>query len=125
MSQDAGYSVKTETLKWKSVAPGLRMRIVRWSTETGQFTVVQHAEAGAVLPRHRHLAPAELYILKGHGVHPQTGPWGEGEYVYEHTGAIHDAFAFDNETTLLMVSHGPIVVLNDDNSIKGMMIEPD
>jgi quercetin dioxygenase-like cupin family protein len=123
MSQDAGYGVKTGTLEWKSIAPGIDVRLIRCSEETGQFTVMLHAKAGSVLPRHRHLAPAEFYILKGRGVHPQTGAWAEGDYVYEHTGAIHDAFAFDQEITLLMVSHGPIVRLDQDDSMTGMLID--
>ncbi|SRR5579875_1316758 len=123
MSHDAGYGIKTETLEWKPLAPGIDIRLIRYSDETGQFTIMLHAEAGSILPRHRHLAPAEFYILTGRGVHPQTGAWAAGDYVYEHSGAVHSAFAFDQEISLLMVSHGPIVMLNDDDSMKGLMIE--
>ena len=123
MSQDAGYSIKTGALEWIPIAPGINVRIVRRSDETGHFTVVQHSVAGSKLPRHRHLAPAELYILKGHGLHPQTGPWGEGDYIYEHMGAIHEAFVFDQEATLLMISQGPIVRLDTDGSMRGLLIE--
>ncbi len=123
MSEDAGYSLKTGVLEWKPLAPGIDIRLIRHSAETGQFTIMLHAKAGSILPRHRHLGPAEFYILKGKGVHPQTGPWAEGDYVYEHSGAVHDAFAFDNEISLLMVSHGPIVMLDDDDSMKGLMVE--
>ncbi len=123
MSQDAGYSIKTGELAWKPLAPGIEIRVIRRSEETGAYTIMLHAKAGSILPRHRHLAPAEFYVLKGQGVHPQTGPWAAGDYVYEHTGAVHDAFAFDQEIDLLMVSHGPIVLLEDDNSMKGMMFD--
>lgn len=73
-----------------------------------------HAEPGGILPRHRHLESAEIYILKGSGAHPQTGAFVEGDYVSETKGATHDAVVFGNEVELLMVSRGASVFLGED-----------
>lgn len=35
------------------------------------------------------------------------------------------AFAFGSDIDLLMVRHGPIVILDDDNTMKGLMVEAD
>lgn len=69
---------------------------------------------GGILPRHRQLESAEIYILKGSGVHPQTGAFVEGDYVSEAKGAVHDAVVFGDEVELLMVSRGASVFLRED-----------
>lgn len=73
-----------------------------------------HAEPGGILPRHRHLENAEIYILKGSGAHPQTGEFVQGDYVSEAKGATHDAVVFGDEVELLMVSRGASVFLGED-----------
>lgn len=71
------------------------------------------AEKGGLLPRHRHLESAEIYVLKGGGHHPQTGGFAEGDYVSEAKGAVHDGVLFGGETELLMVSRGASVFIDE------------
>jgi 2,4'-dihydroxyacetophenone dioxygenase len=106
---------------WRPLAPGITMQILRVSQETGHFTVIIKAEAGSVLPRHRHLAAAEIYILSGNGTHPQTGPFHEDDYIYECQGAVHEAVVFDEPVELLMVSYGPSAFLNDQEGVQFLM----
>src|SRR3546814_17390770 len=65
---------------------------------------------------HKHLGPAEIFILKGAGVHPQTGAYAQGDYVSERDQAVHDELMFQEDQELLMISSGPSAFLtpNDD-----------
>lgn len=106
---------------WRPLAPGIAMQILRMSPETGQFTVIIRADSGSVLPRHRHLAPAEIYILSGNGTHPQSGRFSKDDYIYEKPGALHEAVVFDEPVQLLMVSYGPSAFLDDRDQVQFFM----
>ena len=114
--KSGGYTVHCDSLKWLPLAPGVHIKIIKLVPETGEYSIMVHAEPGALLPRHRHIESAEIYVLKGSGAHPQTGQFVAGDYVSEHKGAVHDPLAFDHETELLMVSRGPSTFLADDGS---------
>ncbi|RDW76314.1 uncharacterized protein DSM5745_06306 [Aspergillus mulundensis] len=113
---DAGFTVQCSALPWLPLAPGVTIKVVKLVPESGEYTIMVHAEPGAVLPRHRHVDSAEIYVLKGSGAHPQTGAFVEGDYVSESKGAVHDPLPFDCETELLMLARGPSVFLADDGS---------
>lgn len=116
-----GDTVSTGSQPWHPLAPGVFMKVLRCSDETALFTVMIKAEAGSVLPRHKHLGPAEIYILEGRASHPQTGENVAGDYIYEHTGAVHEPVQFDEDVVLFMINHGPSAFLNDDDSVKFVM----
>lgn len=121
MQQIADNNYRRDPDSWRPLAPGIAMQILRLSEETGQFTVIIKAEKGSVLPRHRHLAPAEIYILSGSGTHPQTGRYRQDDYIYERSGALHDAVVFDEPVELLMVSYGPSAFLDDQDQVRFFM----
>lgn len=115
-NHDAGFTVQCGKLKWLPLAPGMFIKIVKLVPETGEYTVMVRAQPGGLLPPHRHVDSAEIYVLKGSGAHPQTGDFMEGDYVSEAKGAIHEALPFGCDTELLMVSRGPSVFLAEDGS---------
>jgi 2,4'-dihydroxyacetophenone dioxygenase len=121
MQHVADNNARRNPASWHPLAPGIAMQILRLSRETGHFTVIIRAESGGVLPRHRHLAPAEIYILSGNGTHPQTGPFRKDDYIYECQGAVHDAVVFDEPVELLMVSYGPSAFLDEQNQVRFFM----
>lgn len=115
-SQDAGHTVHVEDLKWLPLAPKVWIKVVKLVPETGENTIMVRAEPGGMLPRHRHIESAEIYVLKGSGAHPQTGAFVAGDYVSESKSAVHDPLPFHCETELLMVSRGASAFLADDGS---------
>lgn len=121
MLQHGGDVIRTDEVPWLPLAPGVSMRPLRVDEDSGAFTVMIRAMPGAVLPRHKHLALSEIYVLKGASTHPQTGYTQPGDYIAEHAGAIHDPLHFKEETVLFMVNHGPSAFLNDDDSTAFLM----
>lgn len=113
---DAGHTVHCDDLKWLPLAPKVFIKIIKLVPETGEYTIMVRAAPGGLLPRHRHVESAEIYVLKGSGAHPQTGAFVEGDYVSESKGAVHDPLPFEHETELLMVSRGSSVFLAGDGS---------
>lgn len=124
MNKDSGITVDCDNLPWLSLAEGVGVRVLRLDRESGVFTLMVRAEAGAVLPRHRHLDEAEIYVILGAGTHPQTGFFKAGDYVHENKGALHEAVTFDEETILFMVNKGPSAFLNKDDTVAHIMDIP-
>ncbi|KAK6819078.1 hypothetical protein RU639_008115 [Aspergillus parasiticus] len=120
-SEDGGFTVHCKELEWLPLAPKVFIKIIKTVPETGEYSIMVRAEKGGVLPQHRHLDSAEIYVTKGSGAHPQTGSFAEGDYVSESKGATHDPLVFENDTELLMVSRGPSMFLDDDGSDLYMM----
>lgn len=114
-------TVNPEQLPWLPLAPKIGVKVLRVDRETGRFSVMIRAEAGGVLPRHRHIESAEILVLKGKGTHKQTGYFEAGNYISEAKGALHDALHFDEEVELLMVCDGPSAFLADDGSVQHVM----
>ncbi|KAH8433849.1 2,4'-dihydroxyacetophenone dioxygenase family protein [Aspergillus melleus] len=123
-SHDAGDTINCNSLPWLPLAPQVWIKILRLSPETESYTVIVRAEPGGVLPRHRHLDNAEIYILKGNGAHPQTGAFAQGDYVTERKGATHEPLVFQEETELLMISNGPSAFLGENDEVLYLMDVP-
>lgn len=114
-------TVHTAELPWLPLASGIGVRVLKLDRETGAFSVMIRAEPGGILPRHKHIESAEIYVIKGQGTHPQTGPYKAGDYISESRGALHDEVRFTEETELLMVCNGASVFLAGDGSVQHVM----
>ncbi|KAL0934392.1 cupin conserved barrel [Colletotrichum truncatum] len=112
--RDGGDTIHCENLKWHPLASKVWIKLVKLSPETGTYTVIIRAEKGGVLPRHRHIESAEIYVLRGDGNHPQTGHFAQGDFVSERKGAIHDPLVFEEEVEMLMMSNGPSAFIDDE-----------
>lgn len=121
MSYEGGLIVHTEELPWLPLALGIRVRVLKLDRETGAFSVMIRAEPGGILPRHRHIESAEIYVMEGRGMHPQTGAYRAGDYISEPQGALHEAVSFTEATELLMVCNGASAFLASDGSVQHMM----
>lgn len=115
MEKHGGDVVHCSELPWLPLGPGFTVRLLHMDEKTGHFTVMIRAEAGSILPRHKHLGSAEIYVMNGAGLHPQTGAFKAGDYIFEEEGAIHDDVQFHEDCTLLMVNYGPSAFLSPDN----------
>lgn len=121
MVQHGGTTIQCDALPWLPLAPKVYVKIIKLNQETGEHSVMIRAEPGGVLPRHKHLDSAEIFILKGEGEHKQTGYFRPGDYVSEHKDAIHDSLVFEEETELLMICKGPSAFLGPNDETLFMM----
>ncbi|OYO24490.1 hypothetical protein CGZ93_03630 [Enemella dayhoffiae] len=116
VEEDGGLVIDTGAMEWRTLAPGVGIKVLRLDRATEGWTVMIRSEAGSVLPPHRHEALSEIYIIKGKGHHPETGDFKTGDYVLEAAGATHSALHFSEEVVQVMVAHGPSTFLAGDGS---------
>ena len=119
--QPADILLNTKELPWIPMGgPGLWFRLLRSSTETGQWTVLIKMDKGASFAPHKHLGAAEFYVLKG-TLHYRAGIAHEGYYGYEPLGVIHKETAAEDETILWYNGYGPVAFTGADGSIVGIL----
>ena len=87
--------VSTKSMPWAEFSPGIGMKVLRLSPETGTWTLLLRAEAGASFARHRHLAAGEYFMLSGKmelrgGAQAGGVTALPGDYGWEPVSVIHD-----------------------------------
>lgn len=106
--------------RWVPMVEGIEYKLLFASGETGRWTVVFRCQPGSFIPRHKHLGAGEYYVLKGR-MEYRMGAAVAGVYGYEPIGVIHDMTRFTEYTELLFTNFGPVVFLNDDDTVKSVL----
>ena len=57
--------VRPDDIEWSGNPDGNQMKVLRVSEETGSWSALFKARAGTANPPHRHLGPADFYIIEG------------------------------------------------------------
>ena len=110
--------VSSRELKWAPFSPGIWLKLLRVSPETGTWTVLLKCEAGSAFARHRHLAAGEYFMLSGRmelrgGAQAGGVTALPGDYGYEPVSVIHDSTAFPVESEMLFTNHGAVQFLDE------------
>lgn len=110
--------VSTRSLPWSVLVPGIRMKVCRLSPESGTWTVLFRADAGASFPRHRHLAAGEYFMISGKmevrgGVQNGGTTAVAGDYGWEPVSVIHDHTYFPEESEFLFTNHGAVQFIDE------------
>ena len=111
--------VRADDLNWISDGVGNQIKILRVNEETGFFHILVKAKAGQVNPPHTHLGPADFYVLEG-GFDYRGGSARAGDWVYEPTGAVHEATRHPLDTIYLANVYGPVAFHNSSGGIAGV-----
>ena len=106
----------TTRLRWVPIVAGIDYRLLFSSRETGRWTVLFRCRPDSFFPRHRHYGAGEYFVVKGR-MEYRMGTALAGTYGYEPLGAIHDRTEFPEYTELLFTNYGPVVFLNEDDSV--------
>ena len=77
-------------------------------------------QPGSFFPRHKHLGAGEYFVMRGR-MEYRMGTARTGVYGYEPIGVIHDMTSFPEYTELLFTNFGPVLFLNDDDSVKSVL----
>ena len=115
----AAALVRTDELDWIDDGVGNRVKILRINEETGYFHILVKAKAGQVNPPHTHLGPADFYVLEG-GFDYRGGSARAGDWVWEPTGAVHDATTHPIDTIYLANVYGPVAFHGPNGGIAGV-----
>lgn len=108
--------VRVDAIEWSADLGGNRVKVLRVSEETGAYTALFKAAAGTTNPRHRHLGPADFYVIEG-SIEYRGGLARAGDWIYEATGALHESTHHPEDTIYLANVHGPIAFLDDDDNV--------
>jgi quercetin dioxygenase-like cupin family protein len=112
--------VSSTSLNWAPFVPGIFLKLLRVCPETGTWTVLIKADAGASFPRHRHLAAGEYFMLSGKmevrgGVEKGGITALPGDYGWEPVSIVHDHTEFPEPTEMLFTNHGAVVFIDDND----------
>ena len=113
--------VSSQKLSWSPFVPGIALKLLRVSPESGTWTVLFRAEAGASFPRHRHLAAGEYFMLSGRmelrgGAKAGGVTALPGDYGFEPVSVIHDSTFFPEPTEMLFTNHGAVQFLDEHDN---------
>ena len=101
---------------WRTLAPGIDIKLLFSSNETGRWTVIIRGQKGSSFGRHKHYAAGEYFVIKGR-MDYRMGSAVEGTYGYEPLGAIHEETTFTDYTELYFTNFGPVLFLDDDDNV--------
>jgi anti-sigma factor ChrR (cupin superfamily) len=107
-------------LRWIPLTNGIEFRLLFASDETGRWTVLFRCQPGSFISRHKHYGAGEYYVIKGR-MEYRMGSAPAGSYGYEPIGVIHDRTTFPEYTELLFTNFGPVVFLNEDDSVVSIL----
>jgi anti-sigma factor ChrR (cupin superfamily) len=108
--------IDTEAVPWKPLADGIAFKLLHADQASGAYAVLYKFAAGARLPRHKHFAPAEYYVLRGR-MEYRAGVAVAGAWGLEPTGAVHDSTLFHEETVLLYRAYGALGQIDADGNV--------
>lgn len=109
----ADVYVATGGKSWLPFFPNFMFKVLRVSAETGTWTILIKADAGAAFPTHTHLGAGEYYVVSGlmevrGGVQNGGITAHTGDYGFEPNGIVHDHTEFPVETVLFFTNHGAV-----------------
>ena len=111
-----GALVDTDDMPWTRLPDGADYKLLWTSEETGAWTMLVSAPAGTTNGRHRHLGPADFFVIKGR-IDYVGGSAGPGAWLYEPAGAVHDKTSHPEDTVYLANVRGPLEILGPKDEV--------
>ncbi len=90
--------------QWQELGPGVAVKVLSLDPAEKRHTALVRMAAGARLPRHRHLATEEVYVLEGDCYVAPGQMLGAGDYFRAEQGSIHEITFTETGTTFLIIS---------------------
>ncbi|MGU3498662.1 2,4'-dihydroxyacetophenone dioxygenase family protein [Mycobacterium sp. C31M] len=108
--------IQANELPWQEYGPGMSIKVLRVSEETGAWTCLLKMEPGSVFTRHFHKGAIDMYVLKGE-LKYRAGVVKEGGFAYEPLGVLHEATNVDVETIIYSHLYGALEFMDDDDNV--------
>jgi anti-sigma factor ChrR (cupin superfamily) len=99
----ASEYVRVTSRPWRERRPGVHWKILH--EEGDRRTVLVRYDAGAVVPRHRHLGDEQIFVLEG-SVSDDTGTCVAGDFARRPPGCVHTVRSHDGAVVLAMMTGG-------------------
>ena len=121
MREELGLFIDTKNGDWIDLGlpnsePGENaMMVLRISEENGSYTALIKSKAGTQIPPHVHLGETVVFVLEG-ALEYHGGVATPGGYVYEPSGAVHEATKHDVDTVYFVHVQNGAVFFNEDGS---------
>jgi ChrR Cupin-like domain len=108
--------VDINKIDWVSLGEGVKFKLLRYCDVTGDWTLYVQMQPLVKFGRHKHITPAEFFILKGELVF-ERGSAKAGVYAYEEIGEIHEEAGGAEVTEFLYFGHGPVSFIDKDDKV--------
>jgi anti-sigma factor ChrR (cupin superfamily) len=92
-------------LAWAEAMPGVRQKPIWHDKETKRRAVLVRFEAGAKLPRHRHVGDELIFVVEGSNS-DESGEVMTGDMNYRPNGCTHTVTTRNGATVLALVTGG-------------------
>lgn len=96
---------------------GTRIKLLRFSEETGDWVIWVSMEPGATFAPHWHLGHGQYFVTKGELLY-DVGSAPEGTYGYEPIGSRHNEARCEVHTEYLFMGHGAVAFTDDAGDIR-------
>lgn len=109
--------VDPDALPWAEWGPGINVKLLRVSDETGSYVLMAKFGADVTLPRHRHFGTVDAYTISGRWRYLEYD-WvaTTGSYVHEPPGATHTLHT-DEETVVVFTVNGGLLLLGPNDEL--------
>jgi 2,4'-dihydroxyacetophenone dioxygenase len=101
---------------WIEQSPMTFVKMLWVGREINSWALLGLWKAGFVSGRHKHLAPAHVFVVSGKMVSGDV-IMAAGDYIYEPAGVVHEATTAIEDTVQLFISEGPIARLDAHGGI--------
>ncbi len=116
-SQIMDALVHTDQLEWipQSFDPERHFVKVLWvGRESGRMAVLIRSLKGSVVPPHKHLGDAHVFVLKGR-LKVRDSELRAGDYLYESNGMVHHETVALEDTEYLFIMSGAVLFFDQSN----------
>jgi hypothetical protein len=111
------FLVRSSREPWITLRQGA-IKVLRRSPETGWSHSLIRGDAGQVNAPHTHQGPAMFYVLEG-GFDFRGGSAVSGDWVWEPSGAVHEATTHTVDTIYIGTLYGPVGMHDDSGKPAG------
>ena len=96
---------RPQRIDWRPFATvdGVAAKILRRDSDIGNYSAIVKMDPGASLPRHRHAAPEQIYLLEGFAVMGEIETYA-GDHLFAEPGSVHDELSSPDGCTFLLLA---------------------
>lgn len=116
LGEDGPVLADTRALPWLALGDGIEVKVLRYSSVTGEWALYVRMQPGSRITPHKHLSAGEFFVTKGELLY-DVGSAPVGYYGYEALGEVHSEARAEVETEYLFLGRGAVAYPSADGRI--------